>query len=188
VGHCGAVGALDWGRAAAAAAVDGSQEGRRRSTRGLSSGKEMLWKRRAATSKQDHRAAVRRVLRPGVMLWIPAGAGNDGEGVMAGGRLRNLWRARGRAAGEGNRAGAGGERRVDVIRAGGGAASAAERRPGAKHYWRQCDALKIHQIKLRAKMFLKLCRRRSSFNPKTLILSRRRRRSDARLQLSAQPF
>jgi hypothetical protein len=57
--------------------------------RGLSSGKEMLWKRRAATGKQDHRAAVRCVLRPGVGLrckqelamaaraWQPA----DGSGI-----------------------------------------------------------------------------------------------------------
>jgi hypothetical protein len=28
----------------------------------------MLWKRRAATGKQDHRAVVRRVLRPGAGL------------------------------------------------------------------------------------------------------------------------
>jgi hypothetical protein len=62
---------------------------------------------------------------------VQAGAGN-------GGRLANSWRARGRAAGEGNRAGAGGERRVDVIPAGGGMAVAAKRRPGAKHYrWQE---------------------------------------------------
>jgi hypothetical protein len=45
----------------------------------------MLWKRRAATGKQDHRAAVGRVLRPGAVLWVPAGAGNDGESVAVGG-------------------------------------------------------------------------------------------------------
>jgi hypothetical protein len=45
----------------------------------------MLWKRRAATGKQDHRAAVGRVLRPGVVLLVPAGAGNDGKSVVAGG-------------------------------------------------------------------------------------------------------
>jgi hypothetical protein len=57
--------------------------------RGLSSGKEMLGKRRAATGKQDHRAAVRHVLRPGTGLrckqelataaraWRPA----DGSGI-----------------------------------------------------------------------------------------------------------
>jgi hypothetical protein len=38
VGHCGAVGVLDWSGAAAAAAVDGGQEGRRRSGEGVSSG------------------------------------------------------------------------------------------------------------------------------------------------------
>jgi hypothetical protein len=68
---------------------------------------------------------------------VQAGAGNGGEGVAAGGRLGNSWRAWGRAAGEGNRAGAGGERRMDVIPAGGGAAVAAERWPGAKYCWRQ---------------------------------------------------
>jgi hypothetical protein len=45
----------------------------------------MLWKRRAATGKQDHRAAIGRVLRPGVVLWVPAGAGNNGESVAVGG-------------------------------------------------------------------------------------------------------
>jgi hypothetical protein len=39
VGHGGAVGALDWGGATAAAAVDGGQEGRRRSGEGVSLGK-----------------------------------------------------------------------------------------------------------------------------------------------------
>jgi hypothetical protein len=39
VGHGGAVGALDWGGVKAAAAVDGGQEGRRRSGEGVSSGK-----------------------------------------------------------------------------------------------------------------------------------------------------
>jgi hypothetical protein len=39
VGHCGAVGALDWGGATAAADVDGDQEGRRRSGEGVELGK-----------------------------------------------------------------------------------------------------------------------------------------------------
>jgi hypothetical protein len=39
VGHCDAVGALDWGGAEAVAAVDGSQEGRRRSGEGVELGK-----------------------------------------------------------------------------------------------------------------------------------------------------
>jgi hypothetical protein len=58
---------------------------------------------------------------------MQAGAVNNGEGVAAGGRLGKAWRARERAAGEGNRAGTGRRRRVDVIPAGGGAAEAAER-------------------------------------------------------------
>jgi hypothetical protein len=87
--------------------------------------------------KQDHRVGAERVLRPGVMLRVLAGAGNGREGVAADGRLGNAWRARGRAAGEGNRAGAEGERRVEFILAGGGAAAAAERRPEAKHCRRQ---------------------------------------------------
>jgi hypothetical protein len=58
---------------------------------------------------------------------VQAGAGNGG--------------ARGRAAGEGNRAGAEGERRVEVIPAGGGAvAAAAERWPEAKHCrWQEAE-------------------------------------------------
>jgi hypothetical protein len=64
---------------------------------------------------------------------VQVGASNDGEGVGAGGRLGNAWRAHGRAAGEGNRAEAAGERRVDVIPAGGAAAAAAERRPEVKY-------------------------------------------------------
>jgi hypothetical protein len=39
VGHCGAVGALDWGGAAAPAAIDGGQEGRRRSGEEVELGK-----------------------------------------------------------------------------------------------------------------------------------------------------
>jgi hypothetical protein len=39
VGHCGAMGALNWGRATAAAAVDGGQKGRRRSDEGFELGK-----------------------------------------------------------------------------------------------------------------------------------------------------
>jgi hypothetical protein len=45
----------------------------------------MLWKRRAAIGKQDHRAAVGCVLRLGAVLWVPVGAGNDGESVAASG-------------------------------------------------------------------------------------------------------
>jgi hypothetical protein len=45
----------------------------------------MLWKRRTTASKQDHCAAVERVLRPGVVLRVRIGAGNNGEGVPAGG-------------------------------------------------------------------------------------------------------
>jgi hypothetical protein len=101
--------------------------------RGLSSGREMLWKRRTAASKQDHRAAVERVLRPGVVLQVRTGAGSGGNDVAAGGGSGRSWRAQKRAAGKGNRAGAGGERRVEVDPAGGGAAAAAERRLGAGH-------------------------------------------------------
>jgi hypothetical protein len=46
--------------------------------------------------------------------------------------LGNAWRAQGRAAGEGKRAGERRGRRVEVDPAGGGAAAAAERRPGVK--------------------------------------------------------
>jgi hypothetical protein len=92
----------------------------------------MQWKGSAAMGKQDHRAGAERVLRPGAMLRVLAGAINGGEGVAAGERLRNAWRARERAAVKGNRAGAGGGRRVEGGEAGGGAAAAVERRPGAK--------------------------------------------------------
>jgi hypothetical protein len=61
---------------------------------------------------------------------VQAGAVNSGKGVAAGGWLGNAWRARERAAGKGNRAGAGGGRRVGFTPAGGGAAAAAERRTG----------------------------------------------------------
>jgi hypothetical protein len=63
---------------------------------------------------------------------VQAGAVNGGEGVAAGGWLGNAWRARERAAEEGNRAGTGRGRRVEVIPAGGGAAAAVERWPEAK--------------------------------------------------------
>jgi hypothetical protein len=48
VGHCGAVGSLDWGGATAAAAVDGGQWGRRRSgeeveLRKGNSGEKEVW-------------------------------------------------------------------------------------------------------------------------------------------------
>jgi hypothetical protein len=54
--------------------------------------------------------------------------------VAVGRELGRSWRARRRAAGEGNRAGVGRGRRVGIIPAGGGVAAAAERRPGARHY------------------------------------------------------
>jgi hypothetical protein len=93
----------------------------------------MRWKRSAATSKQDHRVVLGRVLRRRAMLGVQAGAGNSDEG--RGGRrwLGKSWRVRRRAAGEGNRAGVGRGRRVGFIPAGGGVAAAAERRPGAMH-------------------------------------------------------
>jgi hypothetical protein len=53
--------------------------------------------------------------------------------VAAGGGSGRSWRARERAAGEGNRAGTGSGRRVDVIPAGGGAAAVAEWRPEVAH-------------------------------------------------------
>jgi hypothetical protein len=84
-------------------------------------------------SKQGHRVVVERVLRSGGVLRVPAGAGNDGEGMAADGRLGTPWRARRRAAREGNRAGTGRGRCVEVISARGGAAAVAERRPEAKH-------------------------------------------------------
>jgi hypothetical protein len=63
--------------------------------------------------------------------------GND---VAAGGRLGTPWRARERAARKGNRAGAGGDGRVEGGEAGGGAATAAERRPEAKHCrWQEVE-------------------------------------------------
>jgi hypothetical protein len=67
------------------------------------------------------------------VLGVQAGAGNGDEG--RGGRrwLGKSWRVRRRAAEEGNRVGVGRGRRVGFIPAGGGAAAAAEWRPGAKH-------------------------------------------------------
>jgi hypothetical protein len=60
---------------------------------------------------------------------VQAGAGSDGgDDMAAGGGSGRSWRARGRAAREGNRAGTGRGQRVEVIPAGGGAAAAAERR------------------------------------------------------------
>jgi hypothetical protein len=64
----------------------------------------MRWKRSAAMSKQDHRGVVERVLRPGGVLRVPAGAGNDGEGVAAEQSSEQPWRARTGTAGRGNRA------------------------------------------------------------------------------------
>jgi hypothetical protein len=137
VGHCGVVGALDWNGAMAAAAVNGGQWGRWRSGEESSSGKGNAAERRTVASKQDYWAAVKCVLRPGGVLRVPAGAGNDGKGVAAGGRFGNSWHAWVRAAGERNRAGAGRDGRVEVAPAGGGAAAAAERWPEAKHCRRQ---------------------------------------------------
>jgi hypothetical protein len=64
---------------------------------------------------------------------VRTGAGNGCDDVAAGGGSGKSWRVRRRAAGEGNRAGVGRGRRAGVIPARGGAAAAAERRPGAKH-------------------------------------------------------
>jgi hypothetical protein len=64
---------------------------------------------------------------------VRTGVGNSGDDVVAGGGSGKSWRVRRRVAGEGNKAGVGRGRRVGVIRAGGGAAAAAERRPGVKH-------------------------------------------------------
>jgi hypothetical protein len=64
---------------------------------------------------------------------VRIGAGNGGDDVAAGGGSGKSWRVRRRVAGEGNRAGVGRGRRVGFIPAGGGAAAAAERRPGVKH-------------------------------------------------------
>jgi hypothetical protein len=51
---------------------------------------------------------VERVLRPGAMLRYKQERSTAVRCVVAGGRLGNAWRARERAAGKGNRAGAGG--------------------------------------------------------------------------------
>jgi hypothetical protein len=96
--------------------------------RKLSSGKEMLGKRSAATSKQGYRVVVERVLRPGVMLQCKQELSTTARCVAAGGGSERSWRVRGRAVGEGNRAGTGRGRRVEVIPAGGGVAAVAERR------------------------------------------------------------
>jgi hypothetical protein len=77
------------------------------------------------------------VLRPGAGLRCKQELATAVRCVAAGGRLGMPWRARRRAAREGNRAGTGRGRRVEVISAGGGAAAAAERRPEAKHCRRQ---------------------------------------------------
>jgi hypothetical protein len=94
----------------------------------------MLWKRRTAASKQDHRVVVGCVLGSGIVLPVLAGAGNDGESVAAGSGSGMRGTRAGGQQGRENRAGAKGEGRVEVIPAGGGAAAAAaERRPEAKH-------------------------------------------------------
>jgi hypothetical protein len=76
---------------------------------------------------------VERVLWPGAMLRCKQELSTTARCVAAGGGSGRSWRACERAAGEGNRAGTGSGRRVDVIPAGGGAAAAAERRPEAAH-------------------------------------------------------
>jgi hypothetical protein len=50
---------------------------------------------------------VERVLRPGGVLRVPAGAGNDGEGVAAEQSSGQRWRAQTGTAGRENRAGEG---------------------------------------------------------------------------------
>jgi hypothetical protein len=50
---------------------------------------------------------VERVLRPGGVLRVPAGAGNIGEGVAAEQNSGQPWRAQMGTAGRGNRAGEG---------------------------------------------------------------------------------
>jgi hypothetical protein len=86
VGHCGALAALDWGSKGARVADDGGQWWRRRSGEGVELGKgKCCAKRRTAASKQDHRVVVGCVLRPGTVLRVLTGAGNDDEGVTAGG-------------------------------------------------------------------------------------------------------
>jgi hypothetical protein len=93
----------------------------------------MLWKRRTAASKQDHRVVVEHVLRPGAVLGVSAGAGNDGESAAAGGGSgMHGARARGQQ-GRGTRPVVGRGRHVGVIPVGGGAAAAAERRPRVTH-------------------------------------------------------
>jgi hypothetical protein len=67
----------------------------------------MRWKGSAAKSKPGHRVVVERVLRPGGVLRVPAGAGNGGEGMAAEQSSGQPWRAQTGIAGRGNRAGEG---------------------------------------------------------------------------------
>jgi hypothetical protein len=53
--------------------------------RGCARERRIRWKRSAATSRQDHRAVIVRVLRPRAVWCVQAGAGNSDEGVAAGG-------------------------------------------------------------------------------------------------------
>jgi hypothetical protein len=67
---------------------------------------------------------------------VRAGASNGDEGRGSRRWLMKSWHARRRVAGEGNRAGAGGEGRVEVDPAGGGATAAPQqRRRWALHRW-----------------------------------------------------
>jgi hypothetical protein len=79
------------------------------------------------------------VLRPGAGLRCKKDLATAVRCVAAGGQLGTRWRAR-RAAREGNRAGRGRGRRVEVISAGGGAAAAAKRRPEVKYCrWQEAE-------------------------------------------------
>jgi hypothetical protein len=82
VSHCGAVGALDWGGATAAAAVDGGQEGRRRSGEGVSSGK----------GKCDGKEVQQRVIRSQSGRGARVKARRGAEGTS---RSWQRWRGRG---------------------------------------------------------------------------------------------
>jgi hypothetical protein len=104
--------------------------GRRRSGESSSSGNgKRQWKRSVVTGKQDHTVGAERGLRPGATLRVLAGAGNGDEGVAAGGRLGNAWRARERAAGKRKEVRAGRGRRVGMDPVGGGATVAVEQGP-----------------------------------------------------------
>jgi hypothetical protein len=61
----------------------------------------MRWKGSATTSKPGHRVVVECVLRPGGVLRVPAGVGNDGEGVAAEQSSGQLWRTQTGTVGRG---------------------------------------------------------------------------------------